>query len=495
MPAAAAAAPSYRRRDPRESVLRRVVRTSFETFAAQWRERSETGRGLPKYVENEFRTFVGCGDLARGFLRAHCGACGHSTLVAFSCGGRVVCASCATRRMESLTAHLVEDVLPEVSVRQWTLSLPFDLRRLLACRPELLSAVHTIFIETVFGWLRGSANVQGVADGRCGAVSFIQRFNQSLGADVHFHLVALDGVYSAPADEERPTFHEVAEPRAQEVHALAGEVAARTRRLLHRRGLLNDDGEPAAPASQEPTELEELFAAAAQDRVPEGRLDTWPERQAPPRAPGWGSLRLAEVEGFHLHADVRVEAADRKGRERLCRYGARPAFAEAQFSEARDGRIAFELRKPRRGQTHLFFTHEQLLRRLAWLIPPPRQNLLRYEGVLAPASKLRARIVPDRRPGDATALAGPPEPLAGKPGAPVAPLGVRRYWAELIKRVHGADALECPRCQGRMRIIAAVQSPSSVRRILEHLGLPTEPQELSPAREAPYEDLLDLGLG
>jgi hypothetical protein len=46
-----------------------------------------------------------------------------------------------------------------------------------------------------------------------------------------------------------------------------------------------------------------------------------------------------------------------------------------------------------------------------------------------------------------------------------------------------------------MRIIAAVQSPSSVRRILEHLGLPTEPQELSPAREAPYEDLLDLGLG
>jgi hypothetical protein len=46
-----------------------------------------------------------------------------------------------------------------------------------------------------------------------------------------------------------------------------------------------------------------------------------------------------------------------------------------------------------------------------------------------------------------------------------------------------------------MRIIAAVQSPDAVRRILGHLGLPEEPQALSPARDAAYSDLLDLGLG
>ena len=387
--------------------------------------------------------------------------------------------------------------LAEVAVRQWTLSLPFDLRRLLACQPLLLSAVHRIFIEAVFGCLRRRAALEGVADGRCGAVSFIQRFNQSLGIDVHFHVVALDGLYSPPLGEEPPTFHEVAAPSAEEVHALACEVARRTHRLLQRRGFLDDQGEPAAVVSQEPTELEQLFAAAAQDQIPAGRLDTWPEIQPqPPRAPGWGSLRLTEVEGFNLHADVRVEAGDRKGRERLCRYGARPAFAEAQFSEARDGRIAFELRKPRRGQTHLFFSHEQLLRRLAWLIPPPRQNLLRYEGVLAPAARLRGKVVPGRRSTEAAEGCGGQVPTPpAKPSAAPAPLGVRRFWAELIRKVYGADALECPRCHGRMRIIAAVQRPDAVRRILEHLGLPADPQVLSPARGAAYSDLLDLGLG
>jgi hypothetical protein len=155
--------------------------------------------------------------------------------------------------MESLTAHLVEDVLPEVAVRQWTLSLPFDLRRLLASQPELLSAVHRIFLEVIFGWLRRRAALEGVADGRCGAVSFIQRFNQSLGIDVHFHVVALDGVYSPSFSEERPTFHEVAAPTAEQVQALACEVAKRTRRLLQRRGLVDERGEPVAAVSQEPT--------------------------------------------------------------------------------------------------------------------------------------------------------------------------------------------------------------------------------------------------
>ena len=48
---------------------------------------------------------------------------------------------------------------------------------------------------------------------------------------------------------------------------------------------------------------------------------------------------------------------------------------------------------------------------------------------------------------------------------------------------------------GRMRIIAAVQSPDAIRRILQHVGLPADPQALSPARDAPSSGLLDFGLG
>jgi hypothetical protein len=49
-------------------------------------------------------------------------------LVALSCKGRGFCPSCGGRRMTERAAHLVDHVLPRAPVRQWVLSLPFELR-------------------------------------------------------------------------------------------------------------------------------------------------------------------------------------------------------------------------------------------------------------------------------------------------------------------------------------------------------------------------------
>ena len=76
--------------------------------------------------------FLECGILAHGFLRLHCGDCGHDKLVAFSCKRRGFCPSCGARRMAQTAAHLVDHVIPRVPVRQWALSLPIPLRLLLA---------------------------------------------------------------------------------------------------------------------------------------------------------------------------------------------------------------------------------------------------------------------------------------------------------------------------------------------------------------------------
>lgn len=40
-------------------------------------------------------------------------------VVAFSCKGRGFCPSCTGRRMADLAAHLVDEVLPKVAIRQW----------------------------------------------------------------------------------------------------------------------------------------------------------------------------------------------------------------------------------------------------------------------------------------------------------------------------------------------------------------------------------------
>ena len=117
----------------------------------------------------------------------------------------------------------------------------------------------------------------------------------------------------------------------------------------------------------------------------------------------------------------------------------------------------------------------ELLERLAPLIPPPRAHQVRYHGVLAPCASGRDRVVPAEPEALETALSSR-EASAGSTGAADgggAPLGAdppidlradrseslprRIAWADLLKRVFEVDALRCPGCGGRMRLLAALQ--------------------------------------
>ncbi len=93
---------------------------------------ARTGAEWPRFIKDEFNTLLDCGILARGLLRLRCGECGHHRLLAFSCKRRGFCPSCGARRMSQIAAHLVDDVIPHVPVRQWVLRLPIPLRLLLA---------------------------------------------------------------------------------------------------------------------------------------------------------------------------------------------------------------------------------------------------------------------------------------------------------------------------------------------------------------------------
>ena len=47
----------------------------------------------------------------------------------------------------------------------------------------------------------------------------------------------------------------------------------------------------------------------------------------------------------------------------------------------------------------------------------------------------------------------------------------KERWAQLIKKVYEADPLGCPRCRGAMRIIAFIDQPDVIEKILTHLSL------------------------
>lgn len=125
-------------------------------------------------------------------------------------------------------------------------------------------------------------------------------------------------------------------------------------------------------------------------------------------------------------------------------------------------------------------TPMELMERLVALVPRPRVHLTRFHGVLAPHYKHRKQIVPK-----------PPELIVtGQEPEIIAPNILEQKqknipWARLLARVFGIDVETCSKCGGRMKIIAAIEDPAVIRKILDHLGLDTKPPPLKPARGPP----------
>jgi hypothetical protein len=105
-----------------------------------------------------------------------------------------------------------------------------------------------------------------------------------------------------------------------------------------------------------------------------------------------------------------------------------------------------------------------LMARLAALIPPPRMHLMRYNGVFAPHSRLRARVTPAKR----GVGAAQPAAQSGEAHQPPPP-SVAMSWARRLKHVFGVDIEDCARCGGKFKIIASIVEPGVIARILAHL--------------------------
>ena len=327
----------YRSRDPEHSPLYRIVSRHLETFLALQRARD---RPIPGFVEDEFRSFLECGVLEYGFLRLHCEECGKDRLLAFSCKGRGFCPSCVGRRMADTAAHLVERVLPDVPIRQWVLSLPFPLRYRAAFDTALPGKILRIFVGAVFGLLKQRAREYGIPEGKCGAVTFIQRFGSALNLTPHFHVLVFDGVYAA-GNGESPGFYALRAPAAPDVAAVAARVAKRVAAVL----------ESASGESPEPEEsgLAAIASASIVGRITEGANAGQRVKTAGTREGEWdvderlegGSSCRAMVSGFSIHAGVRIRAGQRKELERLCRYAEERAAKSGNFASARAAITAF----------------------------------------------------------------------------------------------------------------------------------------------------------
>jgi hypothetical protein len=87
------------------------------------------------------------------------------------------------------------------------------------------------------------------------------------------------------------------------------------------------------------------------------------------------------------------------------------------------------------------------------------------------------------------ALLGNVLPTQAEPAEPVPSKRPAHYlWAVLIARIYEVFPLLCPICGGQMRLIAFITEGVQIRKILDHIGVDSEPPHISPARGPPLWD-------
>jgi hypothetical protein len=172
------------------------------------------------------------------------------------------------------------------------------------------------------------------------------------------------------------------------------------------------------------------------------------------------------------------------GIARLGRYLLRaPVAVERRPLDAGTGEVLY---RPRHatgsglGAAVASFAPADFLALLQQHVPEPRLHQVRYYGYYSNVARARRAAaeggpVPPVVPGDGVLPADPAE------GPTSAAERRRRLWAQLLRRVYEVDPLTCRECGGPMRILAFIQEPATIRKILAHL----ERQGRDPSRAPP----------
>ena len=480
---------TYARHKPEETVLYKIIQNNWLTFQNQIENYS--GYPLPDFVVKEFDEYLRCGILAHGFLRAQCQSCQFEHLIAFSCKRRGFCTSCGARRMSETAAHLVDSVLPMQPIRQWVLSFPFQIRLCLAVKPKIMARALSITHSAVSKYYRTKTGL-AKPKAKSGAVTLIQRFGGSLNLNVHFHQLFIDGCYELGPQQEPVEFIAAAAPTLAELGQVLAQIIKRLTKYRERQKIIikDNDQDFQLNISDEDT-FSRLQASSVTYRFatgPSKGKKAFALKTVPDGDHNAKSGLVVKNSGFSLHAGVATKAHERDKLEKICRYIARPAVSEERLSLNARGEVVYKFKKPwEDGTTAIKMTQLEFIEKLVALVPRPRVHLTRFHGVLGPHYKYRKQIVPAKKQQPQLAIAGC-EADQDKP----ATSAKRISWARLLKRVFNIDISICPKCRGQIRIIAAIEDPKVIKKILEHMDLPSTAPRLMSTRGPPVSDQGDI---
>ena len=159
--------------------------------------------------------------------------------------------------------------------------------------------------------------------------------------------------------------------------------------------------------------------------------------------------------GFSTYCGKRIYPKDKKSTENLARYIIRASFSQERMKYFPDKpMVTYESKYGKK------VTEPRPLEWMAALashIPDRGGQTVRYYGQYSNATRGRLKkeegqpeyhIIEDESIG-----------------------GLNKSWARLIQKIYEVDPLVCPRCGGKMRIIAFIEDYKVVKKILDYLGI------------------------
>lgn len=407
--------------------LHTIFERHFGDFCTQYDEKyaATYGRYRLERIQQIGERFCNCGDYLQGVARIRCTnpECGHDYFRPFSCKGFYLCPSCSRKRTILFAEHLTNEVLLRLPHRQFVFTMPKALRPFFRHDRRLFSEVSRLIYEILREFYHEAAGRQLLT----GMVIAHQTFGDMLRWNPHFHAIVLEGGF-----DEEGTFFYIPFSGLQSMTEL---FRRRVIKLLVQRELLNDD-----------------FAR---------NLLSWMHS------------------GFSIDNSVRI--LDQSSQESLAEYIARPPISLKKIRyEPFKGRVLFHTTYSEYFKENLhMFDALDFLAQLTQHIPPKRLQLIRRYGLYASRTKGRWEEMPwvaERAPeGWKTAhqhQAGGEdlgyEPLSDEDEA-VDDSARKRAWARLLAKVYEVDPFVCPKCGAEMKVIAIIEDPDELKRILRHL--------------------------
>jgi len=168
--------------------------------------------------------------------------------------------------------------------------------------------------------------------------------------------------------------------------------------------------------------------------------------------------------GFNVHS--RVRATSKREAERVGKYMIRPLLSlKRLFFDEIGGNVRYQY--SRQGSQEESMDYLEFIARVTSHIPDKRQVMIRYYGLYSNAHRGKMR----------KAGVDPSHPPIIEDEPNYAP---SRGWAAMIRKVYETDPLLCPRCGGQMRVIAFIEEPKIIDRIIAHLKLTFEAERPPP---------------